>query len=124
MSFLLHLSAVRKCVHALAKAPYLTLPMLSHRTGVSGWIAAKSDYLTMWQGLNLPDSECYTLVWESKARPMHTRETISLHGATAGLLKTQTPHFACWPYRILAFEPVEVRFGCLLSSTACSASPA
>jgi hypothetical protein len=36
--------------------------------GISGWIAARSDFLTMWEDVPLPDAERYTLVWESKVR--------------------------------------------------------
>lgn len=36
------------------------------RAGISGWIAAKSDFVTMWEDVQLPDSERYTLVWESQ----------------------------------------------------------
>ena len=35
--------------------------------GVSGWIGQRKDYLKVWSTLEAPDSEVFTLVWESKA---------------------------------------------------------
>lgn len=42
--------------------------MTHNDAGISGWIAAKSDFLTMWAPVPLPDTERYTLVWESKVQ--------------------------------------------------------
>ena len=36
-------------------------------TGVSGWIGERKDYLKVWSKLQTPDSEIFSLVWESKA---------------------------------------------------------
>ena len=36
-------------------------------TGVSGWIGQRKDFLKVWSTLEAPDSEVFTLVWESKA---------------------------------------------------------
>ena len=35
--------------------------------GVSGWIGESKDYLKVWSKLETPDSEMFSLVWESKA---------------------------------------------------------
>jgi hypothetical protein len=35
--------------------------------GVNGWIGERRDYLKIWSSLEVPDSEVFTLVWESKA---------------------------------------------------------
>ena len=35
--------------------------------GVSGWIGQRKDFLKVWSTLEAPDSEVFTLVWESKA---------------------------------------------------------
>ena len=37
------------------------------RAGVSGWIGQRKDFLKVWSTLEAPDSEIFTLVWESKA---------------------------------------------------------
>ena len=34
---------------------------------MSGWIGQRKDYLKVWSTLEAPDSEVFTLVWESKA---------------------------------------------------------
>lgn len=34
---------------------------------MSGWIGERKDYLKVWSRLETPDSEVFSLVWESKA---------------------------------------------------------
>lgn len=40
---------------------------LLRAAGVSGWIGERKDYLKVWSKLETPDSEIFSLVWESKA---------------------------------------------------------
>ena len=39
---------------------------VSLHAGVNGWIGARADFMTMWQGLQGEDSEHYAVVWETK----------------------------------------------------------
>ncbi|CAL8467974.1 g7512 [Coccomyxa elongata] len=39
---------------------------MSLTIGVNGWIGDRKDYLKIWASLKAPDSEVFTLVWESK----------------------------------------------------------
>lgn len=52
-------------------AGYSRTLQTSHRpgriAGVSGWIGERKDYLKVWSRLEAPDSEVFSLVWESKA---------------------------------------------------------
>ena len=41
---------------------------LSVTVCVNGWIAQREDFVSMWRNLAMPDSERFTLVWESKVR--------------------------------------------------------
>ena len=52
------------------------------RAGVNGWIGDRKDYLKIWASLKAPDSEVFTLVWESK-------ELLALNNAIASFMAQQ-----------------------------------
>lgn len=52
------------------------------RAGVNGWIGDCKDYLKIWATLKAPDSEVFTLVWESK-------ELLALNNAIASFMAQQ-----------------------------------
>jgi hypothetical protein len=52
------------------------------RAGVNGWIGDRKDYLKIWATLKAPDSEVFTLVWESK-------ELLALNNAIASFMAQQ-----------------------------------
>ena len=68
-------------------------------TGVSGWIGQRKDYLKVWSTLEAPDSEVFTLVWESKA-------LLALNSAIGSFMAQQAyqeiakwtiTHVTAWP---------------------------
>lgn len=54
----------------------------SIRAGVNGWVGDRKDYLKIWSTLKAPDSEVFTLVWESK-------ELLALNTAIASFMAQQ-----------------------------------
>ncbi|KAK9909726.1 hypothetical protein WJX75_006627 [Coccomyxa subellipsoidea] len=55
---------------------------MSLTIGVNGWIGDRKDYLKIWATLKAPDSEVFTLVWESK-------ELLALNNAIASFMAQQ-----------------------------------
>ena len=64
--------------------------------GISGWIAAKRDFVTMWEDVRLPDTERYTLVWETQVCDEHCTFSITVselrrsRGHVSAMIATQT----------------------------------
>ncbi|BDA42345.1 probable transmembrane and coiled-coil domain-containing protein 4 at C-terminar half [Coccomyxa sp. Obi] len=55
---------------------------MSLTIGVNGWIGDRKDYLKIWASLKAPDSEVFTLVWESK-------ELLALNNAIVSFMAQQ-----------------------------------
>lgn len=49
---------------------------------MNGWIGERRDYLKIWSSLHAPDSEVFTLLWESKA-------LLALNSAIASFMTQQ-----------------------------------
>lgn len=73
-------------------------------TGVSGWIGERKDYLKIWSTLEAPDSEVFSLVWESKA-------LLALNSAIGSFMAQQAyQEVAKWAITHVSDSPISQLF--------------